>query len=216
MAISTNAELLTALDNWTKRTLGSRGQECISLCESRLNRLLSGMQTEVDSSTLTGTLGSRLVSISGLTRFVAPIALFLTTNSYERKVLRPFVPGTETQSTTNGTPSAWAINGTNIELDVPCDSAHTFILRYWQGLAVAGGANWVITNHPDVYLFGSLVEATSLFKDLDEMRPLWEQRFMQAVEEVKEKEARSKAIAPLTVDSALVGGRAYFDYTTGL
>jgi hypothetical protein len=169
MAISTAAELKTAIGNWLERPGGTevtnRGDEWIALGEAELNRELLGLRTTtVTDLSLTGTVSSRDIDISGLA-FLAAVSLILTTDTVER-VLRPFTAGTRRHYTSNGYPNAWAINGDNIELDKPCDQAHTFEFRYHKALdIITDSTNWLLTNYPDAYLFKSLKHAAIYFKD---------------------------------------------------
>jgi hypothetical protein len=216
LAISTYAELQTAVQNYGIRsdtTFTNRVTEFITLAESRINRQLQGRQSEADA-TLTGTLGSRNLALSGTTRFVAPIALFLTTFG-DQTMLTPMISGTFEQGTSNGVPSAWSIDGTNIELNCPCDQAHTFLFRYWQGFNIAStSTNWLLTDHSDVYLFGTLAEAFGFVRD-GEMAPFYDQKFERALKQVKWKESRSKTPATLTVDPALLGRNGGFNINEG-
>lgn len=173
----------------------------IDAAESRLNRELRGLRTTtVDDATLTGTASSRNISISSLA-FLAPVALILSTDS-QYHPLRPYVAGTHRLSTVNGSPSAWAINGTNIELDRPCDQAHTFVFRYHQALDIASATNWLLTTYPDVYLYESLKQAAVFFKDFDGVSA-YGQMAQQIIDEIKE-DIRQNAKADLVVDSALL------------
>jgi len=74
-----------------------------------------------------------------------------------------FGPGTP-----NGSFPAQAIYDQNI---VALDTADT------------ASTNWVLTNHPDVYLYGCLTEASPYIKD-DERLPLWDTRFQTALLEL--------------------------------
>ena len=140
MAISTYAELKTAIATWLERSGDSavtgNAADFVTLAESRLNRSLSlrAMETE---TTLTGTVSSRQLTLPS--DYVEPKSLFLTTFGTQ-DWLRPFLAGTETLGTTNGTPTAWTINGTAIDLDRPCDQAHSFLFRYRQSFALSDAA----------------------------------------------------------------------------
>lgn len=208
MAISNYSELQTAITNWNIRSdtaFTNRVTEFITLAEARINRALDGRQSEADT-TLTGTLGSRNLSLpSG---FIEAVALFLTTFG-DQQMLKPMVSGAYEQSTTNGTPDAWAIDGTVIELDCPCDRAHTFLFRYKSTLSIAStSTNWLLTAYPDVYLFAALVEAFGFARNMD-AAGAYNQRFLAALDEMMWRESRNKAVATLSVDPALVGNTSF-------
>lgn len=55
-------------------------------------------------------------------------------------------------------------------------------------LTAAETTNWMLTNHPDVYLFGSLVEAIPYVGN-DERIPLWQAKYDAALAEVRRPDA---------------------------
>ena len=206
--ITSYSTLQDAVGDWLERSgdsdVSSQVTTWIDLAEARLNRELRGLRTTtVDDATLTGASSSRNISISALA-FLAPVALFLTTDStYTR--LRPYAPGTMSLTTSNGYPKAWAINGTNIELDAPCDQAHTFVFRYHQALDIATATNWLLTNYPDVYLYESLKQSAIFFKDVPGAQG-YGAIAQQIIDEIKTTEAKNFP-AQLTVDPALLNRR---------
>ncbi|MCP4385335.1 MAG: hypothetical protein GY798_28645, partial [Hyphomicrobiales bacterium] len=164
---------------------------------------------------LTGTISSRELTLP--TDLVEPISLHLTTFG-DQRWLRPFVAGAGpnmTYLTYDTIPTAWAINRTNIDLDSPCDQAHTFQFRYRQSFALSDGSptNWLLTNHPDLYVAVCLTEAYQYQKNADAVA-LWEQRYRASLGEVQRKEAKSKSMATLVVDPGLRTRRG-FDINTG-
>jgi hypothetical protein len=210
VAISTYAELKSAVEDWLERgDLGSRLADIVTLAESRLNRDIPLRAMEADIA-LTGTSSSRLIALSTVTNFYEPIALYLTTFGVRTK-LHPFIGGTKEVGTTNGVPRAWSINGTNIELDKPCDQAHTFSFHYRKSFALSDSSTTteLLTSHPDVYLSACLVEGFSLPPAEPDKASYWESRYQAAKREVRNKEARNKSIAPLTVDPALLRGGGF-------
>ncbi|MDP3937083.1 MAG: hypothetical protein Q8R92_03000 [Deltaproteobacteria bacterium] len=205
MAITSLSELKTAVQNWNSgradTTFTDRLDEFVSLAESRLNVELAVRTAEVDTS-LAGTLDSREIALPS--DFLEPVALFLTTFG-ERERLAPIVAGNYELGTTSGTPSAWMINGSNIDLDKPCDQAHTFSFRYRKKLfdLATTDPNWLLTNHPNVYLFAVLAEAAN-WEDDDAVALKYEARLRQAIAGVRWLQARSNSGAPLRTDAALV------------
>lgn len=213
MALANYTDLQTAIQNWMDRSdLSGYAADFITLAESRLNRILPLRVMHVDT-TLTGSLGSRN-PVTFPTDYVEPIALFLTTFGV-RTLLKPFVVGTVALGTTNGVPNGWGINGAAIELDTPCDQAHTFSFRYRKSFALSSGSptNWLMTNHPDIYLFSSLVELGAFIENVD-LATGWQARLDAAIGELREKEARSTAIATLSVDP-MISRRSGFNINSG-
>ncbi len=213
MALTTYAELLTGVTSWLARDdLTAQIPTFVALAEARLNRICPLNVNRVDLA-MTCATGSRN-PITFPTDFVEPIALYLTTNS-ERTTLVPFIAGTVAYQTSNATPAMWCMNGLAIDLAAPCDSDHTFSFRYRKSFALSDvvTTNWLLTNHPDVYLQASLAEAEGYLKDFEAaaIRIAWLQ---QTVEALTDKDARNLSLAPLTVDAALMPSQR-FNYTTG-
>lgn len=218
MSIATYDDLKSAIESWAARdgdtTISGRAADYVTLGEARLNRLLSTVRVNLLNTTLTGTTSSRSLALP--TGFIEPIALFLTTSG-DHIQLKPLVAGTFEYGTTSGTPSGWCINGENIDLDVPCDQAHTFSFRYRGSFALSDDEdeNWLLTNHSDAYLSACMVEYF-MFSQKEERAAVWQQRLNLAIEEITAQEARSQSVATLSVDPALAARQQPFNYTTGL
>lgn len=155
MALANYTDLKASVTDWMARSdLTGNAEDFITLAEARLNRELPVVETD---TTLTGSIGSRVLDTSALS-LVTAIALTLTTDGDER-VLVQKVDGTIPYEDTNGEPAFWMMDGTNIDLDRPCDEAHTFRFRYRERFALSDAAptNWLLTNYPDVYLAACLM-----------------------------------------------------------
>ena len=199
MAITNYTQLKQAVSDWMARAdvLGNV-EDFIALGEAGLNRALNPVETDAP---LTGATGSRIIDISSLA-MVKPIAMFITLTGGEA-VMLPRADGTFPFMEDNGQPKIWAIDGASIVFDRPCDSAYSFRLRYQERFALSDAAptNWLLENHPDLYLAASLVWGGVFIKDgnyaasfkavLDEMLPA-----------VRSQIAQSKR-GVLTVDPAL-------------
>ncbi len=163
MAIANYNQLQQAVSTWMGRAdvLGD-ATDFISLAEARLNRELNPV--EVDAS-LVGTPGSRTIDISSLA-MVEPIALFVEDTGGELRIL-PRAESTFPHMNIVGLPSIWAIDGASIDFNRPCDQAYNFRFRYNQrfGLSDAAPTNWLLTEHPDVYLAASLMWGGVFTKD---------------------------------------------------
>lgn len=214
MALSNYTELQASVLDWMVRA-GQTGQvvDWIALAEARLNRELGPVETD---TTLTGVADSRRIDISALS-IVQPIALFLAETGSDEVRINPAADGTFPYLTTSGRPTKWAIDGTNIDFDRPLDSAYPFRLRYRQRFALAtSSTNWLLTNHPDVYLAASIVWGSAYNKNLSEASA-WKQLLDEAIPSIKSSIAQSKR-AVLTVDPGLAsrgGALSQSEWTNG-
>ncbi len=178
MAITTYAELQSAIANWLARDdLTAYIPDFITLFEAAAARRLK-VRLQETTTTLTPSsgvatlptdyLGYRRVTwtgspIHGL-EYVAPplYASYLETGA--------------------ATPVVFTIEGSNLRVAPSDDTALTF--DYFQKTAaVSGTLNWLFTNHPDAYLFGSLCEANAFTKDVD-AAGLWKSRRDEVFDEI--------------------------------
>lgn len=214
MALSNYTELQASVLDWMVRA-GQTGQvvDWITLAEAQLNRKLGPVETD---TTLTGVVDSRRIDISAVS-IVQPIALFLAEVGSDEVRINPAADGTFPYLTTSGRPTKWAIDGTNIDFDRPLDSAYPFRLRYRQRFALAtSSTNWLLTNHPDVYLAASIVWGSAYNKNLSEASA-WKQLLDEAIPSIKSSIAQSKR-AVLTVDPGLAsrgGALSQSEWTNG-
>lgn len=206
MAISTYAELKTAVANWLERDdLTDRLGEFVTLAEAKINRRIPASE---EDTTLTGTSGSRRIDVSALT-VAAPVALWDTTDGDEAFVTYR-ADGSFSYDDTPGAPSFWTMDGSDaIDFDRPLDQARSFRFRYRGRLALSDAAptNWLLTHHPDAYLCAVLVEAADYIKDRAEMQ-LQSLRLSHAIAYVKMELAERNRSA-LVVDTMLAAGRGY-------
>ncbi|ODT15815.1 MAG: hypothetical protein ABS35_30370 [Kaistia sp. SCN 65-12] len=155
MAITNYLQLQQAVSDWMARAdvLGNAA-DFISLAEARLNRELNPV--EVDAA-LTCPVGSRTVDISSLA-MVEPIALYLKDTGGELRLL-PRAEGTFPRLEAVGKPAIWAIDGDAIDFNRACDQNYEFRFRFKQKFALSDAVptNWLLAEHPDVYLAASIM-----------------------------------------------------------
>lgn len=185
MAITTGAELATAVANWTGRAdLTSRIPEFVALAEAKMNRVLRTpeMETKDAAFSITG----EYVAVP--TGFLAARMFYL--NDSDKTVLS-FMPD-DTQSdyfgTATGTPKYFSVVGSNFRFGPVPPSTYTATLVYYKAPASvsAGGSatNFILASHPDVYLYGSLLEAVGYLGD-DPRVQLWLSAYSTALEHLK-------------------------------
>ena len=185
MAITTYAELQTATANWLDRTdLTARIPEFIELSEANFNRVIRSpdMVTKDDSFSLTSrynTLPSDTLEIVRIVLDLTPVIVleYLTPEEIsERRV---------SMSATGKPYYFTVIGGSSNQLEVvpSPDSTYTASIVYYTRIAAlsdAATSNWLLAAHPDIYLFGTLVEAEPYLKN-DERMPMWTSRLDKAL-----------------------------------
>lgn len=203
MGLSTYGQLKAAVADWMERSdLTERTGDFIALSESRLNRTLRARCLESDQ-TLTATPGSRSVSLPP--GFREALGLWLETAT-GRCALIFRDPADMEVGKAPGPPRFWGLDGDRLVFDRPCDRAYTLTLRMLGRLALSDSqpVNGVLTDYPDLYLFGALVEAAPYLRDAD-MLGLFAARFDAALTEARIKEGRSHTLAALRLEPAVLG-----------
>ncbi len=213
MSITNYTELKAALPNWmTRGDMASQAADCIALGEAGLNRELPAVEIDV---TLTGIVDSRALDISAQ-NCVAPIALFVAQSGLDEVELTPLADGTFPYRISSAYPRAWAMDGININLDCPVDQAYPFRFRFQQKFALSDAAptNWLLTNHPDLYLAATVVWGSVFIQDADNSLPRWASILNSALPSVRNIIAQNKR-STLLVDNALLSRRRFTSYING-
>lgn len=201
MAIDNFTDLRAAVANWMARAdVAGQAEEFIQLAEARLNREIKGVETD---ATITGSVGSLSIDVSAQS-VEAPIALFLIRDEDEYQIT-PKAAGTFARLSVDGPPRYFSFdkNDETIEFERQLDSAYSFRLRYEQyfGLSDDAPTNWLLTNHPDVYLAAVLVWGGLFTKDSN-YAVQFQTVLNTGLPEVKSAIAQTKR-ALLTVDEGL-------------
>lgn len=181
MSLTNYSNLQTAIASELHRSdLTSVIPDFITRCEAKLNRRLRlrAMETRVTSSVSTeyvalptGFLAIRNIQLNSDPK----VRLEYVTPDYIDK----YYPKGDT-----GKPKFYTIVGGEIQLAPPPDTSYTVEISYFKKLDLAtDSTNWVLTNAPDVYFYGSLLESAFHLKN-DKRVPLWGVAFENAVREL--------------------------------
>lgn len=208
MPFSNLGDLKQAVQDFMDRTdITGNAADFVTLAEARLNRELSAL--EVDT-TLTGVVDSAFISLSGL-GVETPLELFMSEYSREWPLLK-LSDGDFPLVSPSGKPSIWSYVNDQIMFDRPLSAAYSFRLHHTVRFSLADDAdtNWLLQNHPDVYLSAVITwGATFVADDATRQRfggPL--QTFISSVNQ----DQRKKNKGTLTTDAALssIGRRSYW------
>lgn len=193
MSIANYSELNTAVANWLDRDdLTDRIPEFIALCEARFNRLLRirAMEYKQTASTVSGqrnlALPTGFIQMRNLQINASPIVpmQYVTPEIYDRLY----------GSTLTGTPQMYTIIADEIQLGPIPGSVLTIEMLFYKkfdALTAAATTNWMITNAPDVYLYGCLLEAEPFIMN-DPRVQLWATAFKQAITDIQEQDNKDR------------------------
>ena len=193
MAISNYTELKTAVANWLDRDdLTDRIPEFIALAEARFNRVLRlrSMEAKYTANTVAAqrnlALPASYIQMRNFQVNTSP----LTTLSYVTPEIYDRLWGGSTQ----GTPKFYTILADEVSLGpIPASAQEVEMLFYkkFDNLSVSTTTNWMITNAPDIYLYGAMLEAEPFIMN-DERVPLWAQALQQGISDLQEQDNKDR------------------------
>ena len=189
MAISNYSELTTAVANWLDRDdLTDRVPEFIALAEARFNRVLRirAMENKQTASTIGGqrnyALPANYIQMRNFQINTDPI----TTLSY----VTPGIYDRLWGGSQGGVPKFYTIITNEIQLGPIPSSVMTLEMLFYKkfdAITSSSPTNWVITNAPDVYLYGALLEAEPFIMN-DARVGLWSQGFEKAIADIQQQD----------------------------
>lgn len=192
MSITTYAELQTAVANWQSRSdLTSRITEGIALAEAKINRKLrtKDMETKNATFSITGEYVAVPTGFGGVRQF------YLNTSPIQNLELMPGDILTSTYADgTTGQPGNYAIEGSNFRFRKIPDATYTATLIYFLQVTALSGSNttnWLLTSHPDAYLYLTNAEMSAFAKDWEAMQN-WEAMGYRVLQEIVSISNRDK------------------------
>ena len=205
--INTYATLQTAVANWLDRSdLTDRIPEFIALAEARMNRTLRlAIMLNVDETTL----GGATALVAGTRDYALPSGYLqmvdfhlrtspITTLSY----LTPENMNRMWAGSQGGRPLAYTIFSDNasgtpiksVRLGPAPDSAYDYSIMFYKKIDALSDSNTteqMLTNNPDVYLYGALLEAEPFLMN-DQRVQLWATAFQESIRALQEQDNKDR------------------------
>ncbi len=194
MAITTYAELKTAVANWLKRSdLTAVIPDFITLAEVKMYRgemtpsgvkvpglRLSKMEASTTEDTVSGTERYDLPS-----DFLEMRNISYSRSSYTRDLAyrTPRQLDKHNSDESTGYPQKFTIEGNQFRLRPIPSSVWTLSILYFQKLSALSDSvstNDILTDYPDIYLFGALEQAENYLKN-DNRAALWGAKMLSAI-----------------------------------
>lgn len=191
MSLTNYSDLQTAIATWLQRTdLTATIPDFISIFEATANRRLRVRQQET-TTTLTPAVGVLTLP----TDYLSHRRLTWTgTPRRELSYVEPsWLQGAYPNIPTTF-PSVFTIEGGSIKI-MPTDDTNTAVeLVYFAkiaALSTGNTTNWLMTAHPDLYLFGTLTEAQAYAVNVDNAA-LWKARRDELFDEIETLSNRTR------------------------
>lgn len=193
MALTTYSELQTAIANWLDRSdLSSRIPEFIALAEARFGRELRTREMETRSTAST-TAGDRTYGLPA--GYVQMRNIQLNTDPIQPlDYLSPEMMDRLWAGSKSGRPKAYTIIGDELHLGPAPDIVYTIEMVYYKRVTALSGSNtsnWMLTNNPDVYLYGALLEAEPYLHN-DTRIAVWLSAYKEAINNIQDADGRDR------------------------
>ena len=201
MAITNYSELKSAIADWLDRTdLTDQIPDFITLAEARHKRdfKLRRMETRVTADTIADTEYYTLPD-----NYVAMRNIQLNTDpKTSLEYLTPEQMDRIYAGSNKGKPKAYSIIGNDIQLRPLPDSVYEIEILYFKHFAPLSDSaptNEMLTNHPDAYLYGALVEAEPYLQN-DKRLQTWSSLYDRAKQDIISSNERDRhsGVAPTT------------------
>jgi hypothetical protein len=178
MALSTYTDLQASVANWLHRTdLTAVIPDLVVLAEARIARDLR-LRSQVVSATLSTVANQRTVTFPTDWLEFENVTLVGDPDSTLTYVNIQYLDTRFPNNYATGKPVVCSIEGQNLLLGPTPDAVYSISTLYyqrWPALATAA-TNWLLTNHPSLYLFATLAEAAPFLQD-DARAALWEGKY---------------------------------------
>ena len=194
MAISNYTELQTAVANWLDRDdLSARIPEFIGLCEARFNRSLRIRAMETLDTSVSTVADTKTIALP--TGYVQMRDIHITGDPLvQLQYVTPEIMNRIHAGSVAGRPEVYTIIGENIVLGPTPDAVYSTSMLYYKtfdALSDSSPTNWVITNAPDVYLYGTLLEAEPFLMN-DARVQLWSTALTESINKLQEQDNKDR------------------------
>lgn len=170
MALATYSDLLASVATWLNRSdLTAVIPDFVTLAEGRIARDLR-LRKQITTATLTTVAGTPAVTLPSDFLEAENITLSSTSPMGSLSVVTPeYLDRRYPSGYFTGKPQVYAFIADTLVFGPTPDDAYTVRLDYYQRIpALATTAtNWLLTNHPSVYLNACLVEGSAYLMDAE-------------------------------------------------
>ena len=208
MALDTFDNLKTAIASYLNRSdLTANLADFIRVSEARLNRELRVREMVNTDTSITTVSGTQSYTLP--TGYLEATTVIFQSDPY--CTLR-FISNTDFYNKYNdiqskGKPQFFTIVGTDILLGRAPDSATTLQINFYKTLSAlsdSNSTNTILTNYPELYLYGSLAEAAPFIMQ-DERINTWGNLYKEALKNANETSSRgSTTSSPLQMSTPQV------------
>ena len=217
MALSSYSALKTSIANWLNRSdlTSEISDDFIVLTEADLNSKLR-IRKMVTQTTIT--IDSETESLP--TGFLQ-VRNFYILSGGTKHSLRYVSPSHMDQlrgTSTSGTPEVYTILGDTFRFSPKPDTSYTGYINYYKkfdALSVTNTSNWILTDHPAIYLYGSLYHAANFLGGVEpRLIGQWQQMYVTALERLERNDREDQfSGSPLQIRTDVTVEAPFSDHT---
>ena len=201
MALATYSDLKTSLANWLNRTdlTTEIAEDFIVLAEKDFNSKLRVRKMITQSAI---TVDSELVALPTGFLQVRDFYILQGGVKYPLNYITPAQMDQIKGTSTSGMPSTYTILGDNLRFAPVPSSSYSGIINHYKEfdpLSSSNTSNYILTNHPAIYLYGSLYHASNFLGGIEPNQAgQWEKMYQTALERLERNDKEdSYGNAPL-------------------
>lgn len=208
MAITTFSELKTAIaDTLNRSDLTSTIPNFIALCEANCSRVLRTRDQRTRNTSYT--ISGEYTAVPATLREVVKLKITSTSPSRPLGYRTPEQMDDESSADADvaGEPNWYTIEGGYLRVQPAPGTSYTAELVYYAGLTALSDSNtynWLLTKHPDAYLYGSLIHSAPYLKD-DERIAIWGALFDAAIKNIEMEDQRGSVGQKLAAYGRVIG-----------
>lgn len=192
MALANYTDLQASVANWSHRNdLTALIPDFVTMAESRISRDLR-LRKQITSTTLTTTAGASALAIPA--DWLEFENLSLNAGGISRQMVYVPIEHMEAKYDNSfiGMPAVYTIEGDNVLFAPTPDSAYSVDVVYYARFPslITAGVNWLMTNHPNIYLFAVLIEVFFYTQNPEQIQ-MFTARYNEGLKQLQDQDDRA-------------------------
>lgn len=192
MALANYTDLQASVAAWLHRTdLTAVIPDFVTMAEARISRDLR-LRKQITTSTLTTVAATQGVTLPADWLEFENVSV---ATSIERQLTYVNIEHLDSRfpsGSSSGTPAVYTIEGDSILFGPVPDAVYTINIIYYARFPslITDSTNWLMTNHPNIYLFAVLIEAFFYTQDAEQIAR-YTQRYNEGLEQLQAQDDRA-------------------------
>jgi len=188
MALSNYTELQSSLANWLNRSdlTTEIANDFIVLTEKDFNSKLR-VRKQISQTTIT--INAETANLPTGFLQVRDFYILSGTQKHSLTYMTPPQMDQIRGTNTSGMPRVYTILGDTFRFSPLPDATYTGYLNFYKqfdALSASNATNYILTNHPSIYLYGALYHASNFLGGVDPQRvQQWQQLYITALERLE-------------------------------